>query len=210
MTTDDHTTRTLLLPQKAPGVLVISRGSTSNFDFAAASLSSGHSQLKAFNLNNMTSNAYDYSTDGLRLGWGLRNEVGIAEHPISGGIYGVENSADEVTRNGVDVHENNPAEKLNFFGYLNGTQYAEQGKNFGYPWCFAAWNPSEQPNNGNLTVGSQFGVDASPDTNNENRTDAFCATQVAPQLVFEAHMAPLDIKFNNSGTEAWITFHGSW
>ena len=22
--------------------------------------------------------------------------------------------------------------------------------------------------------------------------------------------APLDIKFNNSGSEGWITFHGSW
>lgn len=23
-------------------------------------------------------------------------------------------------------------------------------------------------------------------------------------------MAPLDIKFNNSGTEGWVTYHGSW
>lgn len=23
-------------------------------------------------------------------------------------------------------------------------------------------------------------------------------------------MAPLDMKFNNSGNDAWISFHGSW
>ncbi len=23
-------------------------------------------------------------------------------------------------------------------------------------------------------------------------------------------MAPLDIKFNSSGDQAWVTFHGSW
>jgi hypothetical protein len=35
--------------------------------------------------------------------------VGIAEHPVSGGIYSVENSADQITRMGVDVHQDNPA-----------------------------------------------------------------------------------------------------
>ncbi|KIV77780.1 hypothetical protein PV11_09560 [Exophiala sideris] len=209
MTTDDHTTRTLLLSQKAPGLLVVTRGSTANIDFDAASLSSGHSQVKAFNLQNRT-NVYDFDSDGLRLGWGLRNDVGVAEHPGSGGIYTVENSADQLTRMGVDVHENNPAEELNFLGYLNGTSYAGQGGNFGYPWCFSAWNVSELPNNGNLSVGSQFAIDASSDSDNQNRTDAYCAQQEAARLVFQAHMAPLDIKFNNSGTEAWITFHGSW
>jgi len=209
MTTDDHTTRTLLLSRKVPGMMVVTRGSTSNIDFEATSLASGHSQVKAFNLGNLT-NTYDFDTDGLRLGWGLRNDVGVAEHPESGGIYAVENSADQLTRMGVDIHENNPAEELNFLGYLNGTVEPQQGQNFGYPWCFSAWDVGELPDNGNLSVGSQFAIDASPASNNENKTDAYCATQVPARLVFEAHMAPLDIKFNNSGREAWITFHGSW
>ncbi|OAP55167.1 hypothetical protein AYL99_10867 [Fonsecaea erecta] len=206
----DHTTRTLLLSKKAPGLLVVTRGSTSNIDFAAASLSSGHSQIKAFNLTNQTGTPYNFDTAGLRLGWGLRNDVGIAEHPVSGGLYSVENSADQITRMGVDVHQDNPAEEMNFLGYLNGTKYAPQGGNFGYPWCFSAWGVQDLPDNSNLTVGSQFAIDASADSNNENRTDAYCAEQLPARLVFQAHMAPLDIKFNNSGTEAWITFHGSW
>jgi glucose/arabinose dehydrogenase len=190
-------------------MLAIARGSVSNIDFEAASLSSGHSQVRAFNLNNRTG-AYDYTSDGLRLGWGLRNEVGLAEHPGSGGIWGVENSADQQTRMGVDIHQNNPAEELNFFGYLNGTEYAKEGTNFGYPWCFSAWNVSELPDNTNISVGTQYAIDATSDSNNENRTDAYCAEQTQASLVFQAHMAPLDIKFNDSGRQAWITFHGSW
>lgn len=191
-------------------MLVVTRGSTTNIDFDAASLDSGHSQVKAFNLNNRTGAAYDFASDGLRLGWGLRNDVGIAEHPSSGGIWSVENSADQLTRMGVDIHEDNPAEELNFLGYLDGKEYAPQGGNFGYPWCFSAWGVDDLPDNGNFSVGSQYAIDASSDSNNENRTDAYCAEQLPPRLVFQAHMAPLDIKFNNSGQEAWITFHGSW
>ncbi|OAG37787.1 hypothetical protein AYO21_08030 [Fonsecaea monophora] len=206
----DHTTRTLLLSKSAPGLLLVSRGSTANIDFEASTLESGHSQIRAFNLTNHTGAPYDFSTTGLRLGWGLRNDVGVAEHPISGGIFSVENSADQLSRMGVDVHQDNPAEELNFLGYLNGTEYANQGGNFGYPWCFSAWGVDILPDNGNLTVGSQFAVDASTASNNQNQTDAYCAAQLPASLVFQAHMAPLDIKFNNSGTEAWITFHGSW
>jgi glucose/arabinose dehydrogenase len=105
MTTSDHTTRTLLLPKHAPGLLVVTRGSTSNIDAEAADITTGHSQVKAFNLANMT-RPYDFDTDGLLLGWGLRNDVGIDEEPIYGGIYSVENSADDVQRQGQDIHQN--------------------------------------------------------------------------------------------------------
>jgi len=209
MNNSDHSTRTLLVSQRVPGLLVVSRGSTSNLDLGAASLDTGRSQVRAFNMANRTK-TYNYTLDGLRLAWGVRNEVGIGEHPTTGGIWGVENSADQITRMGVDVSNNDPGEELNFFGYLNGTQYANQGANFGYPWCLSVWNKTDLPNNSNLTVGEQFAFDASSDLDNQNRTDAFCAQQVQSRLVFQAHMAPLDIKFNNSGTEAWVTFHGSW
>jgi len=210
MTTQDHTTRTLLLSRKVPGMLVISRGSTSNIDFEATMLSSGHSQIKAFNISALNGTAYDFSLDGTLLGWGLRNDVGVAEHPASGAIWGIENSADQLHRDGVDIHEDNPAEKLNFLGYLNGTQGPYQGQNFGYPWCFAAWKPNSLPNNSNVTVGSQFAIDASQDSDNQNRSDSYCAEQAPPSLVFQSHMAPLDIKFNASGREGWVPFHGSW
>ncbi|KAK3176342.1 hypothetical protein OEA41_007665 [Lepraria neglecta] len=206
MKTDDHTTRTLLMSQKVNGTLLISRGSTSNIDPEAETLSSGHSQIRAFNLLNITSDGYDFDTDGLRLGWGLRNSVGVAEHPTTGGIYSVENSVDQATRDGQDVHEDNPGEEMNFHGYLNGTEYAPQGSNYGYPYCFAAWAPSDLPMNSNLTIGSQFAI------GNQNNTinDTYCAEQTPPRLTFQAHMAPLDIVFNNSGNDGWVTFHGSW
>lgn len=202
----DHTTRTILLSQKADGLLLVSRGSKSNVDADAEVLSSGNSQIKAFNLSNITDEGYQFKADGLRLGWGLRNSVGVAEHPDTGGIYSVENSVDEMTRDGKDVHQDNPGEELNFHGYLNGTEYALQGSNYGYPNCFAAWMPDDLPENANLTVGSQFAIGDQNDTIN----DTFCSKRTPPRLTFQAHMAPLDIEFNNSGSEAWVTFHGSW
>lgn len=112
MTTSDHTTRTLVLSQKVSSTLVISRGSTSNVDPLAEMLSSGHSQIKAFDLNNVTDLGYDFDTEGLLLGWGLRNSVGVVEHPDTGGIYSVENSVDQIMREGKDVHQDNPGEEM--------------------------------------------------------------------------------------------------
>ena len=206
MNNDDHTTRTLLLSEKVNGTLLVSRGSTSNVDLAAAQLSSGRSQIKAFNLLNRSSEAYSFTQNGLLLGWGLRNSVGVAEHPITGGIYSVENSVDQLVREGKDIHEDNPGEEMNFHGYLNGTKYDRQGSNYGYPSCFAAWVPSDIPDNAKLTVGSQFAIGDQNSTIN----DTLCAERTPPRLTFQSHMAPLDIKFNNSGNEAWVSFHGSW
>ena len=188
MTTDDHTTRTLVASRHVPGMLMISRGSTSNIDLEAASESSGHSQIRAFNVYNLTGKAYNYGTDGLRLGWGLRNSVGVGEHPVTGGIYSVENSADQIQRFGLDVHENNPAEEMNFHGYLNGTTYPLQGSNYGYPYCLTAWNATELPDHDNLTTGSPFAIDL-VQSNGINKTDAYCDTTTPAALSFQAHMA---------------------
>ncbi|KAL6717972.1 hypothetical protein ACLMJK_004057 [Lecanora helva] len=206
MSTSDHTTRTLLISNKVNGTLLVSRGSTSNIDPEAETLSSGHSQIRAFDLNNVTDSGYDFNTEGTRLGWGLRNSVGVVEHPMTGGIYSVENSVDQATREGKDIHEDNPGEEMNFHGYLNGTEYPPQGSNYGYPFCFAAWAPGDLPMNSNLSVGSQFAIGDQNNTIN----DTYCAEQTPPRLTFQAHMAPLDIKFNNSGNDAWVAFHGSW
>lgn len=206
MSNDDHTTRTLLAPEKEPGTLIVSRGSNSNIDLEAETLDSGHSQIRAFKVDNITSDSkpYEFTTSGRLLGWGLRNSVGVAEEPLTGGIYSVENSADEVARDGVDIHQNNPGEEMNFHGYLNGST-EHQGGNYGYPYCFALWNTSV-PNAGDLTVGSQFTLDQ-----NSTINDTFCAAdRVPPRLTFQAHMAPLDIKFFGNGTSAFVSFHGSW
>ena len=68
MNTDDHTTRTLVLSEKAEDTLLISRGSTSNIDPLASNISTGHSQIKAFNLGEVPANGYQFDTDGVRLG----------------------------------------------------------------------------------------------------------------------------------------------
>jgi glucose/arabinose dehydrogenase len=201
---DDHVTRTLLLSRQAPGILLVSHGSGSNLDPVSLNVSSGHAQIRAFSLPNVSDTGYDYSSQGRRVGWGLRNSVGMAEHPITAGLYSVENSADQLQREGKDISNDNPGEELNYHGLVNSS---EEGGNHGYPTCFTSWVPEDLPDEGNLTIGAQFVIG----TPNSTINDDYCARErIPPRLAFQAHMAPLDIKFNNTGTEAWISFHGSW
>ena len=69
MNTDDHTTRTLVVSEKAKNTLLISRGSTSNIDPLASNISTGHSQIKAFDLGHVPTKGYQFDTDGIRLGY---------------------------------------------------------------------------------------------------------------------------------------------
>ena len=206
MANNDLVTRTLVTSKVQPGMLIVSRGSGDNYDVDALNIASGLGQIRAFDLSNVTSSSdpYDFDSTGRLLGWGLRNAVGVAEHPKTGGIYSLENSIDGATRDGVDIHENNPGEELNFHGYLNSTT-THQGGNYGYPRCYAVWDASSMPDATDLSVGEQFSM-----TTNSTLNDTTCADDfVAPRLTFPAHQAPLDIKFNDDGTTAYITFHGS-
>lgn len=110
--------------------------------------------------------------------------MGLAEHPGTGGVYAVENSADGVLRAGVDIHEDNPGEEMNFLGVAaagNGSGEGEVGGNYGYPDCFALWDADGFPDRGNLTVGSQFALDPGGVIN-----DAACAADyVPPRLTFQ-------------------------
>lgn len=173
-----HSTRTLLLTKQVSDMLVVSRGSQGNLDYIALDKSSGHCQLKAFNISFVPDDGHDFTDDGILLGWGLRNEVGIGEHP-DGGIWGVENSVDQLRRDGVDIHQDNPGEELNFFGYLNGTRNPNQGSNFGYPICLAAWAVSSIKDNEGFQTGTQFASDKSNDTQ--------CRDTTSPRLTFQAH-----------------------
>ncbi len=206
-----HVTRTLLLSKKQPDLLLVSRGSASNIDPTAAQQSSGVSQIRAFNISSPTT-PYDYTTDGLLVGWGLRNSVGVAEHPSTGTIWSVENSADNLAINNIDIHEDNPGEELN----SHGTLPHPAGSNHGYPTCYTLWNttlPSAlTPLFPNPTIGMQFPLSATTATS----ITATCGSgnYTPARLTFQAHTAPLDIKFlpsaNNTNTEqALITFHGS-
>ncbi|KAF5662047.1 l-sorbosone dehydrogenase [Fusarium heterosporum] len=214
MTSKGHTSRTLLVSQKYPDMLLVSRGSNGNDDEGTEDRDSGRSQLRAFNISSFSDNSskkpYNY-TDGEILGWGLRNSVGVAEHPKTGGIFSVENSADELHRDGTDIHKDNPAEEMNFHGFLNGSS-EDQGGNYGYPLCYTLWSTEGFPNLGDLKIGDQFPADRQTgEENATSRTDKECKSDyVAPVLAFQAHTAPLDMKFDSDGTRAYISFHGSW
>ncbi|KAM5358919.1 hypothetical protein ACJA88_015259 [Fusarium oxysporum] len=214
MTNGGHTSRTLLISQKYPDMLLVSRGSDGNDDAGAEDRDSGRSQLRAFNISSFSSDfdrkPYDY-LDGVLLGWGLRNSVGVAEHPETGGIFSVENSADQLHRNSEDIHKDNPGEEMNFHGYLNGSD-EDQGGNYGYPLCHTLWSTDDFPDPGDLKIGDQFPADRQTDDDDATvLTDEECKSDyVAPVLAFQAHTAPLDMKFDINGTRAYISFHGSW
>lgn len=110
MTNTDHTTRTLLIPKSAPGQLLVSRGSGANIDYRALDINSGVSQIRAFDISKPPAKPYKYPTDGKLIGWGLRNSVGLGEHPVTGGIWSNENGSDDMKRDGKDIHETSPGE----------------------------------------------------------------------------------------------------
>jgi glucose/arabinose dehydrogenase len=199
MTGFDHTTRTILMPKKAPGLMLVSRGSSGNVDNKAKTLSSGISQIRVFNVTNGKTYAY---TDGEILGWGLRNSIGVGEHP-DGGIWSNENGADNVQYKGSDIHENNPGEEINYHGHLVGGDRSLFGKNYGYPDCGATWDTTGSAST--LRTGTHFAPTGS------SASDTSCAKDyVAPRLTLPSHWAPIDIKFNSNGSVAYMTSRGSW
>ncbi|ORY12779.1 soluble quino protein glucose/sorbosone dehydrogenase [Clohesyomyces aquaticus] len=199
-----HLSRTLLVPKANPDMLIIQRGSDGNLDAAAAQVETARSQLRVFKIADIQAAAVDY-TKGEVLAMGLRNTVGVGESP-KGGIWTVDNGCDDMTRGGKDIHQENPCEELNYHGIINDTAAAEHGKDYGYPDCYAVWEPSIIPDNANLKVGTPFVIDNATAAN----TDATCQAKMAPKLCFPSHTAPLDIKFNAKGDIGYIPFHGSW
>lgn len=205
MTNSGHSTRTLLLPPSTPDILLISRGSDGNDDDGARDIDSGRSQLRSFNISGWQEDddPIDY-INGEVLAWGLRNSVGVTEHP-DGGVWTVENSVDNLERNGDDIHKDNPGEELNYHGLLNRSS-DETGANYGYPMCVALWSTDDFPERGVLKTGDQFSSEQTRQINDRICNDEY----IAPRLTFQAHTAPLDIKFNRNGSEAFVTLHGSW
>jgi len=63
----------------------------------------GTAQIRRFALNNIPSGGYNW-TDGELVAWGMRNAVGIAVTPDGSKLWTVENSADDISYQGVDVH----------------------------------------------------------------------------------------------------------
>ncbi|KAI1370115.1 hypothetical protein F4677DRAFT_439232 [Hypoxylon crocopeplum] len=210
MAPDGHATRTLIIPPRQPDLLVVSHGSNSNLDYPAASPATARAIVKVFNLSTVPVAGYDYVTDGWNAGYGLRNEVGLA---FDGNdmLWGVENSADQLTRdiNGVstDIHADNPAEELNFLGDVT----VPNNLWYGYPACFTVWLPEAAITDAGgaheLEVGKQFVV-----APNATFGDDTCTRMsMPPRLSFQAHTAPLDAKFDAPKyANLFVTLHGSW
>ncbi|KIE02069.1 NHL repeat-containing protein, partial [Metarhizium majus ARSEF 297] len=204
-----HATRTLLIPKHNSNLLLVSRGSDGNIDKDTVEIGSAKSQIRIFKIDHLLKidSPVRYS-DGEVLGWGLRNSVGVAEDPVTGYVWSVENSIDDMQRNGVDVHNSNPGEELNFHGLPNDTTSDVYGKNFGYPSCVAIFDTS---NVNGYPGGAKIGLQMVGDQMPNNYTDQWCQEDtVSPYITFGSHLAPLDIKFNFQGSAALISFHGSW
>jgi glucose/arabinose dehydrogenase len=192
-----------MLSRKSKNKLLVSRGSDENIDLSSVDVNGGESQIRIFD---PTKKDQKY-TDGVTLAWGLRNAVGVAENPKDGGVWSAENNADNIERDGEEIHENNPAEELNYHGKLDDSKNPLLNKNYGYPLCYGVWDTEEIPSAGNLQIGQQFALAE------ENATlqDSFCnQDRQAPRLVFQPHTSPLDLKFDNKGENLYVSLHGSW
>ncbi|KAI1166782.1 soluble quino protein glucose dehydrogenase [Nemania serpens] len=201
-----HSTRTIAISPKNPNIILVSVGSNNNWDYAAGSPATGRASVKSFDLSKAPANGYSYNTQGVMVAYGVRNEVAIAFDP-NGHAWGAENSGDDFKRtaNGqsYDVHIDNPAEELNYFGDPESPRSPNW---FGYPTCFTVWEPSLFKDTTALKTGSQFVV--SPNT---TFNDASCnGVSNPPRLSFPAHIAPIGSVFDKTASNLYITFHGSW
>ncbi|KAH8886987.1 soluble quino protein glucose dehydrogenase [Thozetella sp. PMI_491] len=198
-TKDGHVTRELLVSNNT---LLVAVGSAGNIDASTVSKESGRSMIKMFSISNILAKPVNYLSAGQILGWGLRNIVGIGEDPIYHGVWSVENSMDNIFLAGRDVHNSNPADKMNYHGVLHDAKNPMLGKNYGYPSCVAAWD-TVLLQNASMNVGTLFSPDGVPPIKD-------CSVRQQARIHFAAHTAPLDIKFLPNGSAAYVSLHGSW
>ena len=93
MVNGGHQTRTLLIPETAPDLLYVLRGSDGNIDNATTETSTARSIMKVFNVTELlaATEPIDYAAGGEISAWGLRNSVGVGEDPSTGGIVSFQN-----------------------------------------------------------------------------------------------------------------------
>ncbi|SPO04687.1 uncharacterized protein DNG_07372 [Cephalotrichum gorgonifer] len=195
MATGIHSTRNVMVVPQQPNLVLVQVGSNSNLDMQSEQPATGRAIVKVFDMSAVPANGYNYNTGGEVFAYGLRNEIGFTADP-NGKVWGVENSGDDITRDGVNIHIDNPAEKLNFLG----DPVADRDQFFGYPTCFSIWDPA--PFRG-LTTGDHFALNSAG--------DASCNEQaIKPRLSFQAHSAPIANTFDANATNMYVTFHGSW
>lgn len=72
---------------------------------------------------------------------------------------------------------------MNYHGTVSLSEDEDQGGNYGYPFCYAAWNTSIPDAPADLVAGEQFSV-----FNNATSNDSSCQEEfVRPRLTFRKH-----------------------
>jgi len=97
-----HATRTLLITKKSPDQMLVQVGPNANIDSATTEASSGRSQARIFSVNALSTGRSSVAyTTGQLFAYGLRNSIGWAEEPSTGGIvsYNLDKVEEETTVN---------------------------------------------------------------------------------------------------------------
>lgn len=135
--------------------------------------------------------------DGTRFATGLRQMPAITWH--DGAVYTAMNNRDQLDVFWPDTfkaedNNNRPAEPL---------YRAEQGSDFGWPYCFYDYTQKK------LLLNPEYGGDG--------QSVGRCSQFTLPVASFPAHWAPVDLMFYTASqfpqkyrNGAFIAFHGSW
>jgi glucose/arabinose dehydrogenase len=195
-----HVTRTLVFD--AGGRLYVSIGSASNVD-DTDELAATRGQIRRYTIPEaLPAGGLAYAA-GEVVASGMRNEVGLYMDARDR-MWGVENGRDLLTKDGDDVHNANPAEKVNLIDGTGATF-------FGYPSCFTEFDLP-----GGKGPGAQWADPTLAPT--AMKTDAWCrdpANVHAPAFALPAHWAPLGVaEYQGSllplGHDLIVSSHGSW
>ncbi|KAG9243234.1 hypothetical protein BJ878DRAFT_535359 [Calycina marina] len=180
-----HATRTSVIPKNNPNLLVVLHGSNANLDMPSQDVKTARAAVKVFNMTAVPSSGYNYVSQGWNAGYGLRNEVSLTFYGNNMAYKTVQTTCPRVVNGqSTDIHIDNPAEELNYFGNIS----APDTKWYGYPVCFTL---VQAPN-------AAFNDDT-------------CKAQSSPpRLSYQAHSAPLDAEFMPGSNKLFVTFHGSW
>lgn len=205
MNNPGHVSRTVWVSRKYPDYLLVSVGSGANIDLPSFERGSGRAQIRVFDMRALPPSGIPY-TSGAVMGYGIRNDVGITEDR-NGTIHSVENSVDnayrEVEGSQIDIHNNNPAEKV----YRLGDPRNPTGLFGGYPYCYTVWEGEA------FTDASKVPGDWFVQAPNATLNDEWCnENAIKPTVLLPPHTAPLDMKFGprQRDSDLYVTLHGSW
>jgi len=206
-----HNTRTLHISRKHSDYMVVSVGSGDNIDEGAFQVSAGRAQIRSFDKRELGTDGSAFTDDnaGRIMAFGMRNSVGIAEDR-EGTIHSIDNSVDDayrvnvVTSQVLDIHNDNPAEKVYTLGAANQPNASFFG---GAPYCYTVFDAADITD-ASFKPGDYFALQP-----NSTFNDGWCASNAAkPSLILPPHTAPLDMKFGarDDDNNLYIGLHGSY